>query len=73
MIRYDSIQSRKVTIKPMINHLKLHSHRRRLAARIGILPFFVLKLRKKETRAIEERKKAKCRFSLQKVARVNAT
>ena len=40
-------------------YLKLHSHKRLLAARIGILPFFFLKLIKKKTRAIEEELKGK--------------
>ena len=40
-------------------YLKLHSHGRLLAARIGILPFFFLKSIKKETRAIEEELKGK--------------
>ena len=40
-------------------YLKLHSHGRLLAARIGILPFFFLKSIKKETRAIEEEVKGK--------------
>ena len=50
----------------------MHSHRRLLAARIGILPFFFLKSRKKETKAIEKEKKAKCRFLQLKVVRVTA-
>ena len=40
-------------------YLKLHSHGRLLAARIGILPFFFLKSIKKETRAIEKELKGK--------------
>ena len=40
-------------------YLKLHSHGRLLAARIGILPFFFLQSIKKETRAIEEELKGK--------------
>ena len=49
------------------------SHGRLLVVRIGISPFFFFKSRKKETRAIENEKKAKWLISQPNVARVNAS
>ena len=60
--------SSKVERKQTVT-VQLHSNGLLLAARIAILPFFSNRERNKSNR---ERKKAKCRFSQPKIARVNA-